>query len=176
MFERSSYVGGRSVTVEPFDDPSQPLEVGASIFVKVNKNLYNAANELSLDMKDADSDRPKEAPQAFGVWDGTAFKYTQAQSSPWIFDVIKMLLQYGLSPLKTKRLVSRTVNNFLKFYDEPLFPFTSLENTVDVAGLSHVVSSFGGAFLEENGVFPPFSTDIIQVLSPQCSDTNQQPF
>lgn len=33
VFEREAYIGGRSTTVDVFDDPSLPIELGASIFV-----------------------------------------------------------------------------------------------------------------------------------------------
>ncbi|KAG8942041.1 hypothetical protein FRC04_003889 [Tulasnella sp. 424] len=51
IFEKLNYVGGRSITVHPYNDPSLPSEeLGASIFVPANKNLFRAAQEFGLDM------------------------------------------------------------------------------------------------------------------------------
>ncbi|KAL8864359.1 MAG: hypothetical protein Q9174_007383, partial [Haloplaca sp. 1 TL-2023] len=48
IYERNDYVGGRSTTVNAYHDPTQPVELGASIFVKLNHNLVNAAEEFAL--------------------------------------------------------------------------------------------------------------------------------
>ena len=39
IFEKSSFIGGRSTTVDAWNDPSLglPIELGASIFVKANE-------------------------------------------------------------------------------------------------------------------------------------------
>ena len=50
VFERSSYIGGRSTTVNAYDDPAHPVELGASIFVSVNEILMNATKEFGLEL------------------------------------------------------------------------------------------------------------------------------
>ena len=42
VFERNDYIGGRSTTVDVYDDPMNPVELGASIFVKANHILESA--------------------------------------------------------------------------------------------------------------------------------------
>jgi len=42
VFERNDYIGGRSTTVDVYDDPMNPAELGASIFVKANHILESA--------------------------------------------------------------------------------------------------------------------------------------
>ena len=54
VYERSSYVGGRSTTVNVYDDPSNSAELGASIFVAVNQNLVAAYQKFNLSVDDED--------------------------------------------------------------------------------------------------------------------------
>lgn len=56
VYERKSYVGGRSTTVYALDDPNEPVELGASIFVRVNYNLYDAAQKFGLQMQSMGKD------------------------------------------------------------------------------------------------------------------------
>jgi prenylcysteine oxidase / farnesylcysteine lyase len=49
----------------------KPIELGASIFVRANKNLWRASDEFNLtrlDFEDEDSD--------MGIWDGQEFLLT----------------------------------------------------------------------------------------------------
>lgn len=56
-----------SITVYPYENTSLPaLELGASIFVKANKNLWRASEEFNLTRKDTD----EGAGGGTGVWDG----------------------------------------------------------------------------------------------------------
>jgi prenylcysteine oxidase / farnesylcysteine lyase len=54
-----------SIIVHPYEDSSLPeLELGASIFVKANKNLWRASDEFNLTRKDIDE------ASGIGIWDG----------------------------------------------------------------------------------------------------------
>ena len=54
-----------STTVYPYDNPSLPaLELGASIFVEANKNLWRASDEFNLTRRNFDEGG------GTGVWDG----------------------------------------------------------------------------------------------------------
>jgi prenylcysteine oxidase/farnesylcysteine lyase len=66
VFERASYIGGRSITVNAYNDPSKPVELGASIFVEVNKILKDAAVEFGLQVKDRSDG---EEPELLGIWE-----------------------------------------------------------------------------------------------------------
>jgi prenylcysteine oxidase/farnesylcysteine lyase len=91
IYERNDYIGGRkltvfiritsglrakfsggSTTVYPYNNTAyEPVEVGASIFVGVNKNLQRATLEFNLSLcgfEDDDGD--------LGIWDGEQFLYT----------------------------------------------------------------------------------------------------
>ena len=55
-----------STVVYPYDNASLPeLELGASIFVKANKNLWRASDEFNLTRRDF-----HELDYETGIWDG----------------------------------------------------------------------------------------------------------
>ncbi|KAL2860773.1 putative prenylcysteine lyase [Aspergillus lucknowensis] len=161
VFERAAYVGGRSTTVNVFDDPAYPIELGASIFVKVNYNLVNASKELGLNVRGASSERPKEAEEVLGVWDGKQFVFAMEDSSSW-WNIAKLIWRYGWAPVRTQNLMKSTVNKFLQLYDEPLFPFRSLTAAAVSVGLIDATSTPGATFLDEHNISPDFAREVIQ--------------
>ncbi|KZF24544.1 Prenylcysteine oxidase [Xylona heveae TC161] len=162
VFERSSHVGGRSTTVNVFDDLSEPVELGASIFVKVNKILVTAAEELGLTVSSADLHRPKESSSQLGVWDGERIVFSQDDNGYSWWNIAKLLWKYGWAPIRTQNLMQEIVGKFLKMYDEPYFPWQSLSQVSYDLGLTAVTSETGAQFLESKNILPPFSTEIIQ--------------
>lgn len=55
-----------SLTIYPYDnDTYEPVELGASIFIKDNKNLWRAAQEFNLTLRDL-----SEEDRSLGIWDG----------------------------------------------------------------------------------------------------------
>ncbi|MCJ1291598.1 hypothetical protein MMC34_003143 [Xylographa carneopallida] len=162
VYEASDYVGGRSTTVNVYGDPAEPVELGASIFVQVNRNLISAAKEFGLVTTRNAAGRPKESPDMLGVWDGSIFTFTQSEASAQWWNIAKLLWKYGLAPLRTQRLVQTIVGNFTKMYDVPHFPFRSLSQAAYDLGLTAATSETGYEFLAANGVRPPFATDIVQ--------------
>lgn len=167
IFESKSYIGGRSTTVNVFDDPSQPVELGASIFVTVNHNLVNAAKEFGLDVSDTADSRPDDDNvDSLGVYDGSQFVFrqprTEGKAADW-WSLAKLLWKYGpLAPIRTKRLMESTIGKFLGMYEAPLFPFVSLSSAVEEAGLLDATTETGIQFLEKNGITGGFATDLIQ--------------
>lgn len=160
MFERNSYIGGRSTTVNAYDDPSIPVELGASIFVKVNQILNDAVEKFNLSTSDfiPESEIPGAA---LAVWNGEEFVVTQNSGSSW-WDTAKLLWKYGLAPIKTMRLMRTVVGKFLDMYDEPVFPFESLTQAAQDVGLLAVTASTGQQYLEENAITGDFGNDIVQ--------------
>jgi prenylcysteine oxidase/farnesylcysteine lyase len=161
VFEREAYIGGRSTTVDVFDDPSLPIELGASIFVAVNHNLMDTAKELGLKISGAGGDRPEDSTHMLGIWDGFSFIYLQGHSLGW-WDMAKLLWRYGLAPIRTQSLMKNTVNKFLEMYKPPYFPFSSLSSTVEALDLHKATAVTGAQFLETNGISESFSNQIIQ--------------
>lgn len=166
VFERNDYVGGRSTTVNAYDDPSQPVELGASIFVSVNRNLVSACNAFNLSTSTAAARRGEDdEKEVLGVWDGTNFVFTQSLGvgrwESW-WSTTKLLWRYGLAPLRTVRLMKSVVGRFLQLYDEPYFPFYSLSQVAYDVGLSAVTAATGAEYVNENDVGDLFAREIIQ--------------
>lgn len=161
VFERNPYVGGRSTTVNVFDNASYPVELGASIFVQVNYNLMNAAKKFGLNITGAGQSRPNEAEEVIGIWDGERFVYTQSKSLSW-WNIAKLLWRYGLAPIRTRNLMKDTVNRFVKLYQPPYFPFSSLSAAAVELGLNRATAATGAEFLKANGISEDFSREIIQ--------------
>ena len=91
VYDKANYIGGRefgfisfkllvwkltivnagSTTVYPFGDRSlREVELGASIFVKANKNMWRATDEFNLTRRDF-----KEEDYETTVWDGETFLF-----------------------------------------------------------------------------------------------------
>lgn len=67
MFVLTWIIG--STTVYPYNDTSlRPIELGASIFVKANKNMWRASEEFNLTRRDF-----KDQDFETGIWDGEQF-------------------------------------------------------------------------------------------------------
>ena len=163
VYERSDYVGGRSTTVNVYGDPLEPVELGASIFVQVNRNLVNAVNEFSLSTRGDNGAHPDDPPKILGIWNGKEFVFTQNDDdSDWL-SAAKIIWKYGiLNVWRTQSLMKKTVGSFLQMYEKPVFPFRSLSETAYDLGLNLITARTGSKYLEDNGIHSPFSTDIIQ--------------
>ncbi|KAJ5130592.1 Prenylcysteine oxidase [Penicillium bovifimosum] len=161
VYERESYVGGRSTTVDVFDDPAYPIELGASIFVQVNYNLVNATRDLGLTVNSADHARPKESSESIGIWDGHQFVFSMKNSYNW-WNIGRLFWRYGLAPLRTQNLMKSVVGKFLRLYEEPLFPFRSLSEAAVAADLINATASAGDVFLQANSIDSLFAREIIQ--------------
>ena len=71
VFDRADYVGGWSTVVFPHGNQSlDPVELGASIFVEANKNLWRATQEFNLTRLSFDDD-----DGTTGFWDGHQFVF-----------------------------------------------------------------------------------------------------
>jgi len=160
VYERNGYIGGRSTTVNVYDDPNQPVELGASIFVEVNYNLVNATRNFNLSTSTPDEESTADGPR-LGIWNGNTFVYKQSGSNSY-WDVAKLFWKYGLAPYKTLKLMKSTTARFFQMYDHPHFPFASLSETVYALGLTAVTAATGEQYLNENGISAAFANDIIQ--------------
>ncbi|KAK3718677.1 hypothetical protein LTR37_004894 [Vermiconidia calcicola] len=158
VFERNSYVGGRSTTVNAYDDPSIPVELGGSVFVKVNHILNDAVKEFNLSTEES-LPGIKVPGAALAIWNGQGFVVTFEDS--W-WDTAKLLWRYGLAPVKTMRLMRSVVGKFLKMYEEPAFPFESLTQVAQDLELLAVTAATGEQYLAENGIGGAFGADVVQ--------------
>ncbi|KAI9445486.1 FAD/NAD-P-binding domain-containing protein [Lactarius indigo] len=127
VYERNDYIGGRSTTVYPYNDTAyEPVELGASIFVDVNKNLQRATREFDLSLygfEDDDGD--------MGIWDGEQFLYTTGSNmglfGSWL-DNLKFLWRYGYrSAKKMQELVRSMLDVFATLYNSDAPQWSSIE-------------------------------------------------
>ena len=161
IYERNYYVGGRSTTVNVLDDPEIPVELGASIFVEVNRNLVSAARSMGLTLTDYGGEKLEGVSRGLSVWDGEKLVFSQYDESYQWWNTFKILWTYGMSPIRTNNLMKKTVGKFLKLYDDE-FPFRSLSNVADRVGLQEAISTPGAVMLMQNSISKRFANDIIQ--------------
>jgi len=166
VFDRNGYVGGRSTTVQPFNDSMQPaIELGASIFVAVNHNLVSAVQELNLSRSVSSTLEPlPHDPPALGIYDGTNTILQLEGGGGWR-DTLRMAWKYGLAPLKTISLTERTVDKFLKMYSAPFFPFASITDTVHELELADATGVTGSSWLHRWGIGDSFANDVVQAAT-----------
>ncbi|KEF62449.1 uncharacterized protein A1O9_00421 [Exophiala aquamarina CBS 119918] len=178
VFDSNTYIGGRTTTVDAFDDESYPVELGASIFVKVNHILYNATRDFGLSTAAKIYEAVEDSKYDLGIWDGTTFVYkaendddddddddgNRASWRGW-WDIAKLLWKYGWAPIRTQRTTKDAVGKFLEFYHEPWFPFTSLQEVVHRSGLVRYTNTSGSELLKDVGVGELFTREIIQAAT-----------
>lgn len=149
LFEKTDRIGGRSLTVDPFGNTSQRVELGASIFIAENYILTDAAREFRLPLREPYDD---DVIPLMGIWDGDEFVLTVDTSNSW-WMTLKILWKYGVtSPRATQKLVASSVAKFLKLYDKEYFPFRSLTQRVYDLELAALTGSTGEQLLKANGV------------------------
>lgn len=149
IFEKTDRVGGRTLTVNVFDDAAHPVELGASIFVTINHILYNATRNFNLPLVEKAA---SEDGDTTAIWDGDRIVYESAEGTSWWMEAGKLWWRYGLAPYRALKLVKRVVGVFSNLYDEPYFPFRSLTRRVFELGLEKVTSVTGEQLLAENKV------------------------
>ena len=161
IYERSSYIGGRSTTVNVFDSPSEPVELGASIFVKVNQNLVDAVKAFGLSTRGY-SREEEEYDHDLGIYNGQEWVYIQNNDDSSWWNVAKLLWRYGTAPVRTRNLMKSTTGKFFKMYNAPYFPFKDLSQVVYDVGLTDVTAVSGEEFLRQNNIGERFGRELIQ--------------
>ncbi|KAJ0279409.1 hypothetical protein Brms1b_011678 [Colletotrichum noveboracense] len=161
VFEKTNHIGGRTLTVEAYDNPLEQVELGASIFIEANQILYNASRRFGLPLKEPESG----SDDFLGIWDGEQFVYTQDDSSWQWWNLAKLFWKYGLAPYKAQKLVQSTVDTFLQLYEAPHFPFRSLTQRAFELDLLKATSVTGKEFLANNHIGELFSDHIIQAAT-----------
>ncbi|KAJ9611379.1 hypothetical protein H2200_004563 [Cladophialophora chaetospira] len=169
VFESNPYIGGRTTTVNALDDPRYPVELGASIFVEINHILYNATRDFGLSSIPKIYEAGPESKYELGIWDGGRFVYKSVRDddedrSSWQgwWDIAKLIWKYGLAPIRTRQATKKAVGDFLKFYEEPIFPFYKIQDAVSATGLDDYTGFSGKEVLERYKVGEQFSREIIQ--------------
>lgn len=162
IFEKTDHIGGRTLTVDAFDEPAQPIELGASIFVTINHILYNASQEFNLPVGEPHA---QEKGAITAIWNGEKFVFETAEGASWWWDVAKMWWKYGLAPYKAVQLVKSVVGKFTQMYEAPHFPFQSLTEKAFELGLLDATGVTGEQFLAQNNIDARFGRDILQAAT-----------
>ena len=99
VYEKADYVGGRSTIIHPYGNTTlPPLELGASIFVEANRNLWRASEEFNLTLE-----KFRDDDSTMGIWDGEQLRLEVRSKSWW--DTLKVIWRYGItSPRKADQL------------------------------------------------------------------------
>lgn len=83
-----------STTVHPYDDPeTRAIELGASIFVKANKNMWRASEEFNLSrigFEDEDG--------VTGIWDGEKFIMTACLQNFYLNAKFTLCFRWEMAP------------------------------------------------------------------------------
>ncbi|KAK9374308.1 Prenylcysteine lyase-domain-containing protein [Lipomyces chichibuensis] len=169
VFEKNCYIGGRSTTINVHDDPRWPVEVGASVFVKVNFNLVAAAREFELKVQSYGSRKVRgkdglAIEDLFGIWDGRKFVFMQCSESSWQ-SAIKLLYQYGTSPVRAHLLYKKTSTSFLALYSQDYFPFANLTEISRSRNLTNITSETTFDYCTGHGLSAGYVNDIIQAAT-----------
>ncbi|KAL6870509.1 Prenylcysteine oxidase [Trichoderma novae-zelandiae] len=164
IFEKTDRIGGRTLTVNAYDDARHPIELGASIFVAINHILYNGTRNFNLSTG-ANYREAGGADDVTAIWDGESFVYETTDGTAWWWDAGKLWWRYGMSPYRAVSLVKDVVGKFLKLYEGPYFPFRSLTARAYELGLVGVTAVTGEQFLKQNKIDEAFSRHIIQAAT-----------
>jgi prenylcysteine oxidase / farnesylcysteine lyase len=149
LFEKTNHIGGRTLTINPFNDPAQRFEQGASIFVAANQIMVNAMAEFNLSQRMFDAD----ADSVMGIWDGDCFVFTLDQSASSWWNALKIVLKYGLTaPQRAQQLTTATISKFLRLYEPEFFPFKSLTQRAQELDLLGTTGVTGEQFLAASNV------------------------
>ena len=148
--------------MDAWGDASVPIELGGSIFVAVNHILVNATRDFNLSTAaHGEGLAARLALPDLGIWNGEELVLVTRSEDGW-WDKAKLLWRYGLAPLRTNRLMKETVGRFLRMYEEPVFPWEDLGETLEGLGLLKSTGVTGEQYLKENGIGDAFANEVIQ--------------
>jgi prenylcysteine oxidase/farnesylcysteine lyase len=165
VFDRESYIGGRSTTVYPYNDTTnlKPIELGASIFVRTNKNLWRASDEFNLtrlDFEDEDSD--------MGIWDGQKFLLTTGGGgylSDW-WSTLKVLWRYGYTaPTRTRNIVKTMTAQFIQLYSPEAPRWDNISSLALSFEWTDMLSQSMAEYLDTHGVSPKFTREFVEAAT-----------
>ncbi|KAK5662538.1 hypothetical protein OQA88_8450 [Cercophora sp. LCS_1] len=159
VFEKTGRIGGRTLTINPYGNESVRVELGASIFIKDNRILYDRLDEFGLAPRDPDLNSDPN----LGIWDGDEFVFQVNEDDSYWWNAYKVIMKYGfLAPRRTQNLMRATIDKFLKLYEAPYFPFRSLTQRTYELDLVEVTGVTGQQLLKANNIGDAYAHDIIQ--------------
>ncbi|TFK57561.1 FAD/NAD(P)-binding domain-containing protein [Heliocybe sulcata] len=165
VYESAGYIGGRSTVVYPYENRElKPVELGASIFVKANKNLWRAAEEFNLTRYNFEEDDDET-----GIWDGEKFVLTLGGGksfwSSW-WDNLKVLWRYGYSsPTNSQKLVQSMLDRFVTLYHPDSPRFENVSELTAAFQWQEMLIRTGAEYFDVHGVSRRFSREIIEAAT-----------
>ncbi|KAI9057359.1 FAD/NAD(P)-binding domain-containing protein [Trametes sanguinea] len=158
----SPYVGGRSTVAQPYGVPElNPVELGGTVFVEANKNLWRATDEFELERVPYDN-----ASDTIGIWDGQEFALTVGGSS-WYSDILtkaKVVWKYGIqAPLKTQRILNRDlIDPILSLYAPTARRFRSIVDLTFHLNWTVLAGKTMAEHMDSNGIDPSWTREMIE--------------
>ncbi|KAL1939239.1 hypothetical protein VTO73DRAFT_10042 [Trametes versicolor] len=167
VYDKNAYVGGRSTTVFPYEDENlEAVELGASIFVKVNKNLWRAVDEFGLER--VDFERDDDGDDTMGIWDGHEFALTTSGGSffsDWL-NKIKIIWRYGYkAPSKTQELVATMVGIFQGLYSSESPRWSNITSVVSDLGWSDVTAQTTSEYFDLQGIDRRWTRELVEAAT-----------
>ncbi|KAF9901072.1 hypothetical protein EC991_006558 [Linnemannia zychae] len=164
IFDQSDKIGGRCqvfFTTNPANpeknlrEQELAVEVGASIFVKVNHHLADSAKDFGLKVKKLDD-------ELLAIWDGDEFLFVESSWKFW--SILKGLARWGFAPIKLQRLLKTTLDGLLSFYSSPE-SYTSIHEFATAHNLHNEASLLTDQYLESNGIGLAYSQEVVEVAT-----------
>ncbi|KAG0234654.1 hypothetical protein BGX31_004477 [Mortierella sp. GBA43] len=157
IFEESERIGGRC-RVFRVRNPGQKdeyIEVGASIFVKVNYNLFNAAKEFGLKTKPLDN-------ELVAIWDGNKFIFEESQWKFW--SILKGIKRWGLAPIRMHFILKSTLDDLCEWY-KTSESHATIEGFAKRFKLDKVAAKMSHLFLQNHKIGQAYSQEVIEVAT-----------
>ncbi|KAF7354883.1 Prenylcysteine lyase [Mycena sanguinolenta] len=158
VYDKNSYIGGRTV-VYPYDDSTNfsAVELGASIFVKANKNIWRAVDEFNLTRRDFRDEN------GMGIWDGEKLLFTTSGGWWSWWDSAKALLRYGFhSPRRTQQFVDSMIDKFLTLYAPDAPKWDNITHLSSSLNWTDLVSQSTSEYLQSQGVSNKFISELVE--------------
>ncbi|KAF8926057.1 hypothetical protein BGZ47_002919 [Haplosporangium gracile] len=164
IFDQSDKIGGRCqvfFTTNPADpkknksEEELAIEVGASVFVKVNHHLADSTKEFGLKVKKLDN-------ELLAIWNGDEFLFVESSWKFW--SILKGLVRWGIAPIKLNRLLKSTVDSLLQFYSSPE-SYTSIHEFSTAHNLHTEASILTHEYLESKGINRQYAQEVIEVAT-----------
>ncbi|KAL1894102.1 hypothetical protein Cpir12675_003837 [Ceratocystis pirilliformis] len=160
IFEKTNRVGGRSLTVNAWDKPGYPVELGSSMFVPESGIVSSIVREAKLNFRYLEY---SEGSSNAGVWNGEelVYRYNFDEDVPF-WDRVARFFRFGFDPAMATSRVSKTGDSIKMMYSEPHFPFQSLDKVVSDVDLLTPRNTVGSEFLRKELIIGRYVPEVVQ--------------
>ncbi|OSC98852.1 FAD/NAD(P)-binding domain-containing protein [Trametes coccinea BRFM310] len=162
VYDKNGYIGGRSTVVQPYGMPElDPIELGGTVFVEANKNLWRATDEFGFERVPYDN-----ASDTVGIWDGREFALTIGGPS-WYSDILtkaKVIFKYGIqAPLRTQKILKRDlIDPILSLYAPTARRFRSIEALALHLNWTALAGKTMAEHMDLNGINPAWTREMVE--------------